>query len=105
MMVNGHEQPAFAPLGAIDALEAYAPFLYPDMAAADADQKGDVEQLATDREDEGDDEADNFYEEDVLMACVVEENGTIQTDFNTFTRASIFAAFGETDPAAPAPRL
>lgn len=115
MDVHGREQPAFAPLEEVDHLKAYAPFLYETMEAAEADQAGDVEELGAAREeerkaliadgdyDEEEDEADNFFEEDNLIECTVHADGSIETQFATFERSTIFSAFGVADPAAPAP--
>lgn len=102
MDVNGREQPAFAPAQEIDHLAAYASFLFMTKEEAEADQKDDIEVLAESRALEDDEELadDNFFEEDTVYECVIDENGTVTTDFNVLTREVIFRAFGVTDPAA-----
>lgn len=102
MDVDGREQPAFAPHQEIDHLAAYAAFLYLTKEEAESEQKDDVEQLTEDRKLEDDPELadDNYFEDDTVYACVIDEEGTITTDFNVFTRETIFRVFGVTDPAA-----
>lgn len=117
-MVNGREQPAFAPIEVIDHLEAYAPFLYENKEAADADLNEDIQHLGVDRAEQAaanvpedadgidldgdEDEDDNFYEEDTVYPCTVHADGSITTEFQTITRAQIFEAYGLPDPAAAA---
>jgi len=103
-LVDGRAQPAYAPNEAADHLEAYAPFLAETrqaiQAEIDEDRKAIMQEIADGERDEEDEP-----ELDWVVACTVHEDGLISTaQGDRFARSDVFAAFGLTDPASPAPK-
>lgn len=100
--VNG-PQPAYAPLGEVDALEAYAPFLHANEEEARKELDGDIAERAQEIEDGEREEDDEL--EDYILPCTVHEDGRIDFDGREMSRQAVFEAYAMTDVASgPAPR-